>query len=130
MAMTIGVFPVPPTVMFPTEITATSARRLRRGLARQQIGPDRVGHEREIPRLQPVAVDLGWRALHQPLDELRHDSRVGRGRVLPRAEHIEVAQRHGLEAVELLEQPAIILIDPVGAIVLTVALRTLNFFLL
>ena len=66
-------------------------------------------HVREVAALQPVAVD------HRPLpgeergDEEADHAAVGRARVLPRAEDVEVAQGQRLQAVEAVEDPEVVL---------------------
>lgn len=57
-----------------------------------QIRFHHVVHICEIPRLLPVAEDRHRFPSHGKLDELWDHRRVLRGRILPRAEDIEVAQ--------------------------------------
>src|SRR3712207_7974312 len=60
--------------------------------------------EREVARLRPVAEDRRALGVEELGDEARHHRGVLRQRVLPRAEDVEVAQRHGLEAVDRRER--------------------------
>ena len=74
------------------------ARGARRG-AGQQVRLDGVVDVAEVARLLAVAVDGRRAPLQRRRDEVRDDRRVLRLRILARAEDVEVAQRHRLEAV-------------------------------
>ncbi len=72
------------------------------GCARsREVGADRIVDEGEVAALEAVSVHGGVRAAAQGVDEERDDSRVGGVRTLARAEDVEVAERHRLEAVQL-----------------------------
>src|SRR5581483_7575878 len=86
---------------------------------RDQLGGQAVGQHHvvdvgEVPGLQPVAVHFQALVAHGGGDEAGDDRRVLRGRVLPRAEHVEVAQRHGRQPVEGGEDPAVVLGGQLG----------------
>ncbi len=70
-----------------------------RGLRRAQVRVHDVGDVGEVARLFAVAVDDGALAGQQRRDEARDDAGILRAGVLPRAEDVEVAQGHRLEAV-------------------------------
>jgi hypothetical protein len=79
------------------------------GLHRQQVRGHGVGHVSEVARLAAVAVDQGEATLgHEPGEE-RDDAAIGAGRVLPRAEDVEVAEAHPVQAHRLRIDPDIIL---------------------
>ena len=79
-----------------------------RRLARAQHAVDDVGDVGEVARLLAVAVD----GRPAPGDERgrkqRDDAGVRRARILPRSEHVEVADDHRLEAVEPVEHLAVL----------------------
>src|SRR5262245_33443140 len=70
-----------------------------RSSARQQIRFNNILHEREVSRLQAVAVNYGPAILQHRGDELCQNTAVFGARVLPRTEHIEIPQRYGFEAI-------------------------------
>ena len=73
-----------------------------------------VGHEREIARLQAVAVDHRTLPAEHGRDEQRNDGRVGAVGVLPRSEDVEVADADRLETIGGREGLAIILGGQLG----------------
>jgi hypothetical protein len=68
----------------------------------------------EVARLVAVAVDLERLPGECPQDEARDHRRVLRGRVLPRAEDVEVAQAHRLHAVQALPHRRVLLAGRLG----------------
>ena len=74
-----------------------------------EVRGDDVGDVGEVARLEPVAVHDRVAAVEQRVDEERDHRRVGRVGALPRAVHVEVAQRDRLEPVELGEDAAVLL---------------------
>src|SRR3989441_1108749 len=74
--------------------------RHRGRLGRQYIRFDHVVDVSEVTRLGAVAVNLERPAGEPPQDEAGDHRSVLRLRVLPRAEHVEVAEPHRLDAVE------------------------------
>ena len=82
------------------------ARRLRR-VGREQVGAHGVGDEGEVAALLAVAVDARGLAAQARRREARHHGGVLALRILARSEHVEVAERDGLESVELVIEPAI-----------------------
>src|SRR6185503_15259492 len=84
---------------------ATGARRM----ARAKNTVDDVGHVREVAGLFAVSVDGRAAVLAQRADEKRDDPGI-RGRwILPRAEDVEVSDRHRLEAVKARKHLAVLL---------------------
>ena len=80
-----------------------------RRLAGPQHAVDDVGDVGEVARLLAVAVDGRRPSVEQRRREQRDHARVGRRGILPRAEHVEVADADGLEAVEPGEHPQVLL---------------------
>ena len=76
-----------------------------RRVGRQQVAMHDVGHIREVARLPAVAIDRRLPAGQHGRDEQRNHGRVLAVRILPRAEDVEVADRHGLETVRGRERP-------------------------
>ena len=78
-------------------------------VGRCQVGLDNVIHEGEVPALLAVTVDHWWLAPCECPYEEGDDRGVGRVRALPGPEDVEVAEGHGLEAIELCEDTAVVL---------------------
>src|SRR5687767_10780138 len=76
------------------------------GSCRPQIGVDHVVDEREVARLLAIPVNDRGLAEVERAEERGNDSGVRRSRVLPRPEHIEVAQGDGLQPIEAREHGA------------------------
>src|SRR5262245_17243547 len=74
-------------------------------LGGEQVGLDDIVDVGEVAGLRAVAVHFERLTAQPPLDEARDDGRVLRLRVLPRAEDVEVAEPHGLDAVEAGSRP-------------------------
>lgn len=86
------------------------SRRILRS-ACQEVCPDDVIDEDEVPRLVAVTID-GWlSAAKEGSDEFRDDGGVFRSGVLPWSEHVEVAQGDRVQVVEFGEEPAVFLAD-------------------
>ena len=68
----------------------------------------------EVPRLLTVAVHDRPLVQEGGSEEVRDDGRILRDRTLPRAEHVEVAKRHGLQPVHLVEARAVRLPGKLG----------------
>ena len=99
-ALTLAGAPVATLSMWPRRPAASAAREVR---------VDDVRDVREVARLLAVAVDRDRLARGDRRDEARHDGGVLRGRVLPRPEDVEVAQRDRLELVDAAEAHAVAL---------------------
>ena len=75
----------------------------------QDVGVHYIGDECKVPALGAVAVDDGLTVFHEGFYKFRDDGRVLRCGILIGTEHIEVAQGDGLESVETVEDPHVVL---------------------
>src|SRR5262249_60275844 len=92
---------------------AADVEHLARGGGRargEDVRLDDVVDIREVARLTAVAVDLQQLAAQRPENEAGDHRRVFRGRVLAWAEHVEIAQADGFDAVELRAHPRVHLV--------------------
>ena len=80
----------------------------------QQIGLHGVGHVAEIAAGFAITVDPHGFALQQRGRPLGNHGGIGAVGILPRPEHVEVAQANGLEAVAVGEYVGIQLVDVLG----------------
>ena len=79
------------------------------GLTGAQHAVDDVGDVREVAALLAIAVDRWRPVLEERHGEQRNDAGVGRRRILPRTEDVEVPDRDGLEPVERREHLQVLL---------------------
>ncbi|MCY1526865.1 hypothetical protein D9M68_619090 [compost metagenome] len=86
----------------------------RRRHGRQDIGLHRVFHEAEVAAGLAVAVDGDVFALDHSGGPLGNHRRVGAVGILPLAEHVEIPQAHGLEAIGAREHVRVQLVDVLG----------------
>jgi hypothetical protein len=80
-------------------------------LAGAQHAVHDVGDVGEVAGLLTVALNRRRTAFEQRRGEQRDDARIGRPRILARPEYVEIADRDGLEAIELREHLAVLLGD-------------------
>ena len=73
----------------------------------QEIGADVILDIGKVPGLEAVAIDHRGFAPPDHCDEFWDDGAVLRGGILFGSEHVEIAERNGFEAVDLVEDPAI-----------------------
>src|SRR5262245_8405024 len=86
-----------------------ASRALRRRFSGAEVGVHGVGHEREVPALLTVAVDLWWTAGRDGVEKQRDHGGVPAVRPLPGTVDVEVSEREGLDAEHLREHPAVLL---------------------
>src|ERR1019366_4428001 len=83
----------------PAVAAVVHVARYALGACRLQIEFRHVLHEREVARVLAIAEDGGRLAVQHRLHEERQHPRIGARWGLPRAVHVEVAQRHRLQTV-------------------------------
>src|SRR2546430_17399457 len=86
----------------------------RRRAGGEQVRVYHVRDIHEIAGLAPIAVDRGRLTRERRGDEPRHHGGVLRLRVLTRAEHVEIAEHHGLETVRGVEGETVALARELG----------------
>src|SRR5208337_1146552 len=83
------------------------ATRGARCTGRKNIGLHGIRYEREVPGLLPIPIDPGRLTVEASADKARDHRRILALGILPRTKDVEVPKRHGLEAIELVVEPAV-----------------------
>ncbi len=74
------------------------------GDGRSKVRLDDIRHVDEVPALEPVTEDDDGLLREEPAHEDADHAGVGRRGILPRSEDVEIAERDGLDTVEMRER--------------------------